>query len=70
MSESLRVSEIHLPSNSYLCTTVTELSKGGMEQLVLLPKWLAVFIGMGLVRLKSHICIGNFGDAGHEENTG
>lgn len=41
-----------------------------MEQFVLLPKWLAVFIGMGLIRLKSHISIGNFGDTGHEEDNG
>lgn len=40
-----------------------------MEQLVLFPEGLILFVDVGLCYLERHVLVGNFGDIGDEEHS-
>lgn len=50
----------HKASDSDLRTSVAELSKGSMEQAILLPEGLDSSICVSFLGLECHVCVGDF----------
>lgn len=57
-----------IPGNGDLSSGIAELSKSGVEEAVLLPKWLDRIICVSLLGLVGHICIGDFRNRRPMEN--
>ena len=51
-----------------LCACISKLCQCGMEELILLPEWLLLFVRVCLGNLKGHVLIGHFGNRRDEEN--